>query len=426
MLPIAKPYEEIEFRDEKHPIVSRFVVESNLWPFEKYIKSRSDLDMYSPGYEAKWKLENDKLFLIQLDRFKHTTEDLFNTNSPVFCEWFSGEIEFGVGTPLKDSHNKYNYHIWLKIENGEVIERKIISIFENYQYIKFGKYKGKRFYDVVHSKLHFDTIQPIKELINCYMLFLTDETYKEKIQSPYFEIDETTISTVKSSRNFGMNFIVAKNYIAINPSQDYSPYGSIAEKLSSLIERILLSDFREQIILTNSNNKDSEISEQSLLINSDIKYLIWAIKTVDFFAVRPDILNEEFELKTLKGFKINRLNSLIFEYKPIIETNSYKFSSIILELNQKKFEKLNNVTFDSENQLYLTNISKNNETQKLNSFFVDESYYESNTNDEYFNDNGRETYADYRGSYAQDYANFSDQFIDDVFDGDPDMYWNID
>lgn len=36
------------------------------------------------------------------------------------------------------------------------------------------------------------------------------------------------------------------------------------------------------------------------------------------------------------------------------------------------------------------------------------------------------TYENYNGSYAQDVAGFSDQDIDDAFDGDPDAYCNID
>jgi hypothetical protein len=36
------------------------------------------------------------------------------------------------------------------------------------------------------------------------------------------------------------------------------------------------------------------------------------------------------------------------------------------------------------------------------------------------------TYENYNGSYAQDVEGLSDQDIDDVFDGDPDAYWNID
>ena len=36
------------------------------------------------------------------------------------------------------------------------------------------------------------------------------------------------------------------------------------------------------------------------------------------------------------------------------------------------------------------------------------------------------TYDEYNGSYAQDVMGYSDQDIDDVFEGDPEAYWNID
>ena len=35
-------------------------------------------------------------------------------------------------------------------------------------------------------------------------------------------------------------------------------------------------------------------------------------------------------------------------------------------------------------------------------------------------------YGKYAGTYAQDVAGYSDDVIDDAFDGDPDAYWNID
>lgn len=35
-------------------------------------------------------------------------------------------------------------------------------------------------------------------------------------------------------------------------------------------------------------------------------------------------------------------------------------------------------------------------------------------------------YGEYAGSYAQDVMGYSDDVINDAFEGDPDMYWNID
>ena len=36
------------------------------------------------------------------------------------------------------------------------------------------------------------------------------------------------------------------------------------------------------------------------------------------------------------------------------------------------------------------------------------------------------TYDEFAGSYAQDVMGYSDEEIYDVFDGEPDAYWNID
>ena len=35
-------------------------------------------------------------------------------------------------------------------------------------------------------------------------------------------------------------------------------------------------------------------------------------------------------------------------------------------------------------------------------------------------------YEEYTGTYAQDVMGYSDEDINDAFDGDPDAYWNID
>lgn len=47
------------------------------------------------------------------------------------------------------------------------------------------------------------------------------------------------------------------------------------------------------------------------------------------------------------------------------------------------------------------------------------------SNDDGWNDYGT-NYDEYAGSYAQDVEGYSDDVIDDAFDGEPDAYWNID
>lgn len=43
-----------------------------------------------------------------------------------------------------------------------------------------------------------------------------------------------------------------------------------------------------------------------------------------------------------------------------------------------------------------------------------------------YEDDYEDEYEEYAGSYAQDVMGYSDQDIDEAFEGDPDMYWNID
>ena len=46
--------------------------------------------------------------------------------------------------------------------------------------------------------------------------------------------------------------------------------------------------------------------------------------------------------------------------------------------------------------------------------------------DNYYADDYGSSYGEYAGSYAQDVEGYSDDVIDDAFDGDPEAYWNID
>lgn len=435
MLPIAKPYEKIEYKGKKYPIETRFIENDNLWPFGKFIKNRPEL--FYPGYIAHWRLENDCLYLTQLEYLKLTKEEIFNSSEPVFCNWFSGEIEFGIGESNGSSYKAFANHIWLKIEEGKVIEKKIISLFNENPIINFGKYKETRFYGIVEGKMiRFDDgsiygyDEPIKEYIKGLLLFFCNYKFEYKIQTPYFNIDEESVKLIKSLKSIVMEFLVAKNYVAINPMYDSlnDPNIEIAQKLSLFIEEILSSDFSTSIVLTKSELEDKDIFDKSFLLNPDIEYLNWIIKEVNSFSIPPHLLIKEFNLKILKTIKIKRLNNLVFEYEPVVEHIKYKFPEHILNINQNKFEKKNLVKYDSINNLYETIIIKNSTIETYKNHFINEdlSQIPEMNDDRYYDDNDLETFEDYNGSYAQDYENYSDQFIDDVFDGDPDNYWNID
>lgn len=58
--------------------------------------------------------------------------------------------------------------------------------------------------------------------------------------------------------------------------------------------------------------------------------------------------------------------------------------------------------------------------------YEDEEYEPYERNDIYDDIYGTRHYDEYAGSYAQEYAGYSDEEINLIFDGNPDAYWNID
>lgn len=63
---------------------------------------------------------------------------------------------------------------------------------------------------------------------------------------------------------------------------------------------------------------------------------------------------------------------------------------------------------------------------KLNDKYEVWENEQENDYDDYDDYHERESFGQYAGSYAQDVEGLSDDFINDVLDGDPDAYWNID
>ena len=63
----------------------------------------------------------------------------------------------------------------------------------------------------------------------------------------------------------------------------------------------------------------------------------------------------------------------------------------------------------------------------LNSLCLsDYSSFRSSMNYSSYEDDYGSHYGEFAGSYAQDYMGYSDDVINDAFEGDPDAYWNID
>lgn len=70
------------------------------------------------GYVGHWAIEDDKLYLVELDSFeiphRNALDDLFPSQEKVFSEWFSGTIH-------TISDEMYMYYEF-KIEKGRLVE----------------------------------------------------------------------------------------------------------------------------------------------------------------------------------------------------------------------------------------------------------------------------------------------------------------
>lgn len=71
------------------------------------------------GYVGHWTIEDDKLYLVELDDFDvfrpgHIMGNLFPGQEKVFAEWFSGTIR----TTLDDMY----MYLEFKLENGRLVE----------------------------------------------------------------------------------------------------------------------------------------------------------------------------------------------------------------------------------------------------------------------------------------------------------------
>lgn len=105
------------------------------------------------------------------------------------------------------------------------------------------------------------------------------------------------------------------------------------------------------------------------IMQKNASYIVWCIKNLEHFAVETNVI------------------SLLKEMSVITD-------DIAME-NQEKIDD------------YLESIQERSHKPAYD-------YYE------------REHYEEFAGTYAQDVAGYSDEDIWDIFDGEPDAYWNID
>ena len=87
-------------------------------PIERPSRARTFSTACWRGYVGHWAIEDDKLYLVELDCFevphRNALDDLFPGQEQVFAEWFSGTIH-------TVSDEKYMY-LEFKFDKGRLVE----------------------------------------------------------------------------------------------------------------------------------------------------------------------------------------------------------------------------------------------------------------------------------------------------------------
>lgn len=119
-------------------------------------------------------------------------------------------------------------------------------------------------------------------------------------------------------------------------------------------------------------------------------------------------------IKELNLFECKELNFLDCS-KTKLEIVDVSSCSKLKEIDVSDCINLKNLLCNTDDVLINTSGCTEYLNNQENEIYMDEDW-----------DNSNVTYDEYRGSYAQEEMGYSDQDIDDAFDGDPDAYWNID
>ena len=88
------------------------------------------------GYVGSWKIQDDKLFLIDLTGTNEQGEtlrlsSLFPNKAEVFANWFSGELRIPQGKIIKFVHGGfmsiYEKDIFLELKEGVIVGQKVVD-----------------------------------------------------------------------------------------------------------------------------------------------------------------------------------------------------------------------------------------------------------------------------------------------------------
>jgi hypothetical protein len=263
------------------------------------------------------------------------------------------------------------------------------NVFESLEEtFRFGKFKGYSLKEVYCGN---NTIEP--SLLYAYLKSLIDSDDPSLMLPQYPSIKLAVKEINEHQIEFGYpdGGTVLK---AVRESAEFKRHGPNFEE--NLICQLIFNKVNGDIIGLHDGNFNiikfalTEYPDAVKLPGESASAIAWYIKKISNFCINPDLLSslQTHYVYELIAVKLRRFSGLRFTYEPVFKREQRTFSQEIIEENKRKY-KLKNQTGQSA-------------------------------------ESDGSSYTRYQGSYASDQMGFSDQDIDDVFDGDPDAYWNID
>lgn len=315
------------------------------------------------GYIGNWVIKNAKLYLKDISFSEESVETIFNKNAPILADWYTGPLKIAIGEIVHYDwfgDNFYDYYLQLKIENGLVVGKNIVKYIDDDLPINFGKYSGYNLSDIIKGGVNSffgDVLYFCKVYIRDLLDFFCKKEFNKIIKIPSKSITETKelISLANNLKGRDISFLVTETFVAIDDfSKDSSDQ---ATQFSRLIENMLTADFNNLQDLIRDDARIQKIESDINLVNPDIDYLQWAINEIPEFSVPPHIFRNYKKLHHLDSFKINRLNTTVFEYKPITRPVKLDFKQETLKINIEKFQNLHQAIYDGDNNVYYPDVS---------------------------------------------------------------------
>lgn len=259
----------------------------------------------------------------------------------------------------------------------------------------FGKYKGSTIKDVWTGPTsnYQDTLK--NYFIGFFRFVKTNYEQPTSFTIPhdYLPIEDFLANRVGEwNESFGdFNVVVSSKYLAIESAKS-----NLVIRVNREIQKIFSGrfDIPANKLYKGGTGKDTTLTE-SLKISSDSNYIIWCLKTIKNFCIVEEELEklDQMDCHSLEKIIIKEIKPDLLEFKALYILSRIEIDDTIKTINSTKLKTIR---------------------QTRDEIIHNRDDFETRT------------FAEYAGYYAQDVMGYSDEEIDDIFDGDPDAYWNID